>query len=93
MSRKSKQQLEKAVQKYHIDRSGATLRQFKLALVEHDLLTEVESTIKNMSQYTQIEWEYTSHIRRKDRWINDLIENTSITENVMDQIFFTAINL
>lgn len=48
MGRKTKEELQREAQTYHINTSGITLRQFKLALVEHNLLTDVESTIKHV---------------------------------------------
>jgi len=97
MARKSKEELKVAVRDYHIHRKPITLRQFKLALLERGLTADVESAIVNMSspkkEKAEIEWSYATNFTRSAEWIVDIVENSDISVEGMDILFYEAMKI
>lgn len=66
--------------------SSVTARQARLALLEADLLDDVEILVQNQSRAVQLEWEYATYIERD----NALLKLLNISEEQIDQLFIRA---
>jgi len=69
-----------------------TMRQLRLALLQEDLLENVESTIESVSDPKQrstldIEWKYSMIVYRNQHWIEILANLLKISEVELDNLF------
>lgn len=75
-----------------------TRRQFKLALLENDLLEKVESTIDNIPDLSlrrrmQIEYAESIEFQRQSESVIAMCEMLELTENQVDQLWQQAMTL
>lgn len=77
--------------------SVVTMRQARLALLQAGLLSVVEPTINSLpspiKEMAQIEWEYSSEVRRDRTLVRMLAQALSLDSHALDQLFLTAIKL
>ncbi|WP_151690818.1 hypothetical protein [Acinetobacter junii] len=75
-----------------------TRRQFKLALLENDLLEKVESTIDNIPDLTlrkrmQIEYSESVEFQRQSESVITMCEMLELSEDQVDQLWLHAMSL
>lgn len=75
-----------------------TRRQFKLALLENDLLEKVESTIDNipdlqLRKRMQIEYSESVEFHRESESVNAMCEMLELSEDQVDQLWQHAMTL
>lgn len=75
-----------------------SMRQARLALLQANLLDQVETTLSTISdpvekQSALIEWEYATTVERKSPWVQTLSTALGLTEEQVDQLFIQASTL
>lgn len=70
-----------------------TMRQARLALLQADLLDDVEAAIAAADQATRIEWEYASTVERNNALVASLTAALGWTEAQVDELFIAAAKL
>jgi hypothetical protein len=70
-----------------------TPRQCRLVLMAQGLLEQVEKMIAIQDEATRITWEYALEFRRDDPLLNALAKNLKLSDEQIDQFFFTASEL
>lgn len=70
-----------------------SMRQARLQLLAMNLLDAVNAQINTLSQSAQIEWEFSSEIRRDNPLVAQLQSSLAMTDNDMNQFFYEAANL
>jgi len=97
MSKKTQEELELAIRKYHVNRKPLTMRQTRLALRNAGLLSQVESTIANLpteeKEVAEIEWNHADRVYRTSEWIQNIATELGLTENEIDELFYSAYDL
>ena len=78
-------------------RMKVTMRQARLALLQQNLLSQVESAIAGMQEpeksQVSIEWEYASTVERTSPWMSTMGAALGLTDEQLDQLFETASTL
>jgi len=78
-------------------RMKVTMRQARLALLQQNLLSQVESAIAAMQEpeksQVSIEWEYASTVERTSPWISTMGTALGLTDEQLDGLFKTASTL
>jgi len=97
MSKKTREEMESAIKKYHMERRPISMRQTRLALLNAGLLSKVEDAIAGLSDpdksQLEIEWQYAKDVYRNDDWLNTLGSELGLSENEIDEIFYNAYEL
>jgi len=74
-----------------------TMRQARLALLQQNLLSQVETAIAAMQDpeksQVSIEWEYASTVERTSPWIGTMGTALGLTEEQLDDLFVLAATL
>lgn len=70
-----------------------TMRQARLALLQANLLKSVQTTIKGSSEAYQIEWEYSSVVRRDSPLVSTVASYLGLTQTEVDNLFIIASSL
>ena len=75
-----------------------TMRQARLALLQSNLLSQVEAAIAAIEdavqrQAVQIEWEYAAEVNRTHPWVQTLSTALGLSEEQLDQLFIQASTL
>lgn len=75
-----------------------TMRQARLALLQSNLLSQVEAAIAAIEdpaqrQAVQIEWEYAAEVNRAHPWVQSLAAALGLTEAQLDDLFTLAATL
>ena len=75
-----------------------TMRQARLALLQSNLLFQVEAAIAAIEdagqrQAVQIEWEYAAEVNRAHHWVQSLATALGLTEKQLDDLFNLAATL
>jgi hypothetical protein len=75
-----------------------TMRQARLALLQFNLLSQVEAAIAaiedaSQRQAVQIEWEYAAEVNRAHPWVQHLATALGLTEAQLDDMFTLAATL
>jgi hypothetical protein len=74
--------------------SSVTMRQARLALLEAELLTQVNAEIDTMTgdegEAAKIEWEYAQDVNRSSALVQSLAAALSLTEEQLDDLFEAA---
>lgn len=74
--------------------SKVTMRQARLALLQADLLDQVETLLQSMEgpegQAARIEWDYSSEVNRYKPFVQSLGSQLGLTDEELDQLFITA---
>lgn len=75
-----------------------TMRQARLALLQSNLLSQVEAAIAAIEdavqrQAVQIEWEYAAEVNREHPWVQSLATALGLTEVQLDDLFTLAATL
>ena len=75
-----------------------TMRQARLALLQSNLLSQVEAAIAAIEdavqrQAVQIEWEYAAEVNRTHPWVQTLSTALGLSEEQLDQLFVQASTL
>lgn len=65
-------------------------RQARLALLNNNLLDEVNVLVSTQPKSVQITWEYATEVRRDDQILNQLAINLNLTEEDLDNLFVEA---
>ena len=73
--------------------STVSMRQARLALLQVDLLDEVETAIANGTRADQITWEYATEVNRSDTLVVNLSAALGLTEQQLDDLFLLASTL
>ena len=78
-------------------RMKVTMRQARLALLQQNLLSQVETAIAAMQDpeksQVSIEWEYASTVERTSPWIGTMGNALGLTEEQLDDLFVLAATL
>ena len=78
-------------------RMKVTMRQARLALLQQNLLSQVETAIAAMQEpeksQVSIEWEYASTVERTSPWIGTMGTALGLTEEQLDDLFVLAATL
>lgn len=77
----------------YFDASGITPRQARLALLGAGLLDAVEAYIASQPRAVQLEWEYTSEIRRDNALLTTSAAALGLTSEQLQALFTTAATL
>lgn len=83
----------------HPDRESmsVTMRQARLALHERGLLTSIQTAIDSLEEpiksTVQIEWEYSSEIKRTHEWVISLCTGLGLSDDEIDELFIAAAQL
>jgi len=97
MSKKTQEELENAIKKYHVDRSPLTMRQTRLAFKNAGILSDVETAISNLSveqrETAEIEWNYADRVYRNSEWLNNIASELGLTESDVDNLFYSGYEL
>lgn len=76
---------------------AVTMRQARLALLQENLLNQVDSAINSLPspsrEQAQIEWEYSTEVLRNSPWVIELTPMLGLTSQQMDDLFKLAITL
>lgn len=70
-----------------------SMRQARLALLQVNLLAQVESAIANGTQADQITWEYATEVNRSDALVQNLSAALGLSETDLDNLFNLASTL
>lgn len=74
-----------------------TMRQARLALLQHGLLASVETAIDAMDspqkEAARIEWDYSSEVHRNKQFVTVLASALGLTETQLDDLFELAATL
>ena len=70
--------------------NSISMRQARLQLLTMDLLDTVNSAITGMSQAAQIEWEYSTEVKRDYPLVIALQTGLSMDDTTMDSFFYNA---
>ena len=75
-----------------------TMRQARLALLQSNLLSQVEAAIAAIEdpaqrQAVQIEWEYAAEVNREHPWVQSLATALDLSEGQLDDLFTLAATL
>lgn len=75
-----------------------TMRQARLALLQTELLSQVEAALAAIEdpiqrQAVQIEWEYAAEVDRTHPWVQSLTGTLGLTEAQIDSLFIAASGL
>lgn len=67
-----------------------SMRQCRLVLLAHGMLTQVNQAVTTMSEAAQIEWEYASEVARTNLLVAGISALLSLSEDDMDALFLEA---
>lgn len=74
-----------------------SMRQARLALLQQNLLSQVDAAIDSLPspsrEQAQIEWEYSTEVRRNSPWVIELTPALGLTSEQMDDLFKLAATL
>ena len=75
-----------------------TMRQARLALLQNELLNQVDISINNIQDETEreqvrITWEYATEVERNNPMIKNLSERLGLTSDQLDNLFILASTL
>ena len=70
-----------------------SMRQARLALLQSNLLTTVETAIASGTQADQITWEYATEVNRSDALVKNLSAALGLSETDLDNLFILASSL
>lgn len=78
--------------------SVVTMRQARLALLQSNLLSQVEAAIAGIEdliqrQAVQIEWEYAAEVNRTHPWVQTLATALELSKEQLDELFTMASTL
>jgi len=97
MSKKTPEELERAIRKYYVDRNPLTMRQTRLALKNAGLLSQVEDAITSLPteerEVAEIEWNHADRVYRTSKWIQNIATELGLTDNEIDELFYSAYDL
>lgn len=76
---------------------SVTMRQARLALLQQDLLDDVETAINALPQPQQsaarIEWEYSNEVQRTNGFVEQIAPALGLTSQGLDELFILAATL
>lgn len=97
MAKKTQEELERAIKKYHVERNPLTMRQTRLALKNAGILADVETAISNLAaeqkEIAEIEWNYADRVYRNSEWLVSIAAELGLTEDEIDDLFYTGYEL
>lgn len=71
-----------------------SMRQARLALLKNNMLTDVETSIDNISgpegQEAKITWEYATTVQRSSPLVSFVQQSLALTDNQITDLFYTA---
>jgi hypothetical protein len=70
--------------------SSITARQARLALLQADLLDQVDAAVAKADRAAQVEWQYASTIDRHSTLVASLAASVPLTDAQLDQLFKAA---
>lgn len=70
-----------------------SMRQARLALLQNNLLDDVENAIANGTRADQITWEYATEVNRSDALVQNLSVALGLSETDLDNLFILASSL
>lgn len=73
--------------------STVTMRQARLALLQANLLAQVNTAITNSGDAAKIEWEYAQTVDRNSALVQGLTAALGLTESQLDALFTSAASL
>lgn len=73
--------------------TAVSMRQARLALLQVNLLTQVETAIASGTQADQITWEYATEVNRSDALVQNLSVALGLSETDLDNLFILASSL
>lgn len=75
------------------ERMVVSMRQARLALLDADLLADVDSAVANLDHAARITWEYATEVRRSDPLVAQLGPALGLTSAQVDDLFRAAARL
>lgn len=73
--------------------STVSMRQARLALLQSNLLDEVNSAIATGTEADKITWEYATEVNRSDALVTNMATALNLFETDLDNLFTLAITL
>lgn len=70
-----------------------SMRQARLALLQVELLDEVEAAIANGTRADQITWEYATEVNRGDSLVSNMAAALGLSSSQLDSLFLLASTL
>ena len=67
-----------------------SMRQARLALLQYNLLTAVDTAIANGNEADKIEWEYATSVRKESPLVQNMVSYLGLSKEQLDNLFNVA---